>query len=73
MPLKDLVEFSQSGCARCDDFHGEAADHSIGGLGAKKGHSTVISWTPENSGLLDNAVAWNLLETTEEVHTIVHR
>ena len=65
--LSDVVKLVRKGCGRCYDLLAEAADISIGPLGAPEGHSVAIVRTNHGENALDNAIAWDLLEVKDGV------
>jgi coenzyme F420 hydrogenase subunit beta len=74
IPLSAVEGYTRRGCARCDDYVGESADLAVGTLGAKEGFCTVIVRSQAGEICLRNALAFGLLEATEEVdHAALRR
>ena len=65
--LSDVAKLVRKGCGRCYDLLAEAADISIGPLGAPEGYSVAIVRTNHGENVLDNAIAWDLLEVKDGV------
>ena len=65
--LSEVAKLVRKGCGRCYDLLAEAADISIGPLGAPEGYSVAIVRTDNGENALDNAVAWGLLEVKDGV------
>lgn len=65
--LSDVARLVRKGCGRCYDLLAECADISLGPLGAPEGYSAAIVRTDRGENVLDNAIAWDLLETKEGV------
>lgn len=59
--VKDLDAASERACHYCDDFTGQFADVSVGSVGSKKGHSTVIVRSKVGEKLI------NALDAAKEV------
>lgn len=67
IPLTEVEPFTRQGCARCDDYLGESADVAVGAVGALSGCATIIARTPAGEAVVQNARAFGLLETVDEV------
>jgi coenzyme F420 hydrogenase subunit beta len=67
VPITDVEPFTRKGCATCDDYLGESADISVGAVGAQPGYATLITRTPGGEVFLQNAILFDLLETTDVV------
>jgi coenzyme F420 hydrogenase subunit beta len=67
IPLTEVQPFTRRGCAFCEDYLGEAADLSIGAVGAPPSHATAIARTPLGEMALRNAWGLGLLELCAEV------
>jgi len=67
VPLAKIEGHTRPGCASCDDFLGESADISVGNVGAKDGHCTLITRSEVGDQCLQNALDFGLLEVVDEV------
>jgi coenzyme F420 hydrogenase subunit beta len=67
VPITDVEPFTRKGCGTCDDYLGEAADISVGTVGAQPGYATLITRTLGGEVFLQNAIMFGLLETTDVV------
>ena len=67
VPLAKIERYTRPGCASCDDFLGESADIGVGKVGAKDGHSTLITRSQVGDQCLQNTVDFGLLEVVDEV------
>ena len=65
--LSDVAKLVRKGCGRCYDLLAEAADISIGPLGAPEGYSAAIVRTDHGENALENAITWDLLEVKDGV------
>jgi coenzyme F420 hydrogenase subunit beta len=65
VPLREVDAFVRNSCKQCDDFTGEYADISVGGIGCPDGYSTIVARTPKGLELLKNAEKAGYLETRE--------
>ena len=73
IPLSEVEGYTRRGCARCDDYVGESADLAVGTLGAREGFCTLIVRSQAGEICLRNALAFGLLEATEEVDHLALR
>jgi len=60
IPFEDLEFMKRYACRYCEDFSGEFADISCGGLGAMEGWTTVLLRTPLGRALFTDAGEENL-------------
>jgi coenzyme F420 hydrogenase subunit beta len=60
--LADVDAYTRHGCARCDDYAGDAADIAVGTMGAQDGYSTVIVRSQAGEIALRTAMDFGLLE-----------
>jgi coenzyme F420 hydrogenase subunit beta len=60
LPLDKLDFMKRYACLYCDDYAGEYADLSFGGLGAPEGWTTVIARTPRGCQIVDDATGVNI-------------
>jgi coenzyme F420-reducing hydrogenase beta subunit len=65
--LSRLEEYTQPGCARCNDYLGESADLAVGTVGAKHDACTVIVRSRAGEMCLRAAVDLGLLEIGDDV------
>ena len=63
IPLKDLQDFSHSGCSTCSDFSAELADISAGGLGTV-GWTTAMIRTKVGEEVFSAAESYDSIETS---------
>lgn len=60
--LAEADAYTRHGCARCDDYAGDAADIAAGTIGAQDGYSTVIVRSQAGEIALRTALDFGLLE-----------
>lgn len=61
--LSETTKLIRDGCGRCYDLLSEAADVSIGPIGASDGYSVALLRTSAGANAFHNAVGWKLLES----------
>ncbi len=67
IPRAEVEPFTRRGCGTCSDYLGEAADLAVGSIGALTGHATLITRTAAGEAFVENARAYGLLESIDQV------
>ena len=63
VPIKELQNYSHSGCSSCCDFSAELADISVGGLGIN-GWTIALIRTEVGEEVMKAALSYGLIETS---------